>query len=214
SPDTSGTPRPPLEPEGAGTPAFFCHTGSVKSLLTPPPVAPPALPSFHTVSLDMLVPLPSSFVPPQASTCGLDAGKSTFSPVAPSLDPLSPDATVIVTPTAAADWHASSKAVSEACTQFPSGPPQLIEITDGVWVVSCTAVEIASMNPWSVFGAKYTAILAPGAMAPATSMSSATSPSALSGVVGAFVPPSTETETTAGVERFSPEKYVERSLAR
>ncbi len=35
-----------------------------------------------------------------------------------------------------------------------SGPPQLIEITDGLLVVSCTAVVTASMNPWSVLGAK------------------------------------------------------------
>jgi len=35
----------------------------------------------------------------------------------------------------------------------------------------------APMNPSSVFGAKYTAIFAPGATAPATSMSSITSPS-------------------------------------
>jgi hypothetical protein len=35
-----------------------------------------------------------------------------------------------------------------------SGPPQLIETADGRWVVSLTAVETASMNPASVFGAK------------------------------------------------------------
>ena len=39
------------------------------------------------------------------------------------------------------------------------------------------AVVTASIKPWSVFGAKYTAILGPGATAPRTSMSSMTSPS-------------------------------------
>jgi hypothetical protein len=46
-------------------------------------------------------------VPPQARTCGLEAGKSTwFLPsVTASDEPLSPDAAVIVTPSAAADWQ-------------------------------------------------------------------------------------------------------------
>ena len=35
-----------------------------------------------------------------------------------------------------------------------SGPPQLIETMDGFNFASCTAVETASMNPWSVLGAK------------------------------------------------------------
>ena len=33
-------------------------------------------------------------------------------------------------------------------------PPQLMEITLGLFVVSWTAVETASMKPWSVLGAK------------------------------------------------------------
>ena len=45
-------------------------------------------------------------------------------------------------------------------------------------------------------GIEKATVRAPGAMAPATSMSSITSASALSGVVGAFWPPSTETATT------------------
>ena len=58
---------------------------------------------------------------------------------------------------------------------------------------------MASRNPASVLGAKYTAMLAPEATAPATSMSSMTSVSGpLVSPVGAFCPPSTETATTAG----------------
>ena len=84
----------------------------------------------------MVAPFASSLVPPQASTCGLEAGKSTLFPVPPSVDPLSPAATVMVTPNAAADWHAASSAVMACAVQLDSGPPQLIEITLGLLVVS------------------------------------------------------------------------------
>ena len=72
----------------------------------------------------------------------------------PSVEPLSPDATVMVTPSAAAVWQAASSAAIDCGVQLDSGPPQLIEITLGLFVVSCTAVVIASINPWSVFGVK------------------------------------------------------------
>ena len=42
-----------------------------------------------------------------------------------------------------------------------------METTAGVSLVSCTAVVSASRKPWSVFGAKYIAIFAEGATAPA-----------------------------------------------
>src|ERR1700722_10925257 len=93
-------------------------------------------------------------VPPHASTCGLDAGKSTFRPVPPSLDPLSPDATQTVMPASAAAWNAWSNAVMACCVHEDSGPPQLIEITEGLFLVSCIAVEMASKKPASVLGAK------------------------------------------------------------
>ena len=102
----------------------------------------------------MVLPLPMSLVPPQARTCGLEAGKSTLLPVAPSLEPLSPAATVMVMPRAAADWHAASSAFIACAVQLDSGPPQLIEITLGLLVVSWTALLMASMKPWSVLGAK------------------------------------------------------------
>ena len=64
---------------GSGTFAFACQVGSGKTLLTPPPVAPSLLAgSFQTTSEVMVVPLPESLVPPQARTCGLEAGKSTL----------------------------------------------------------------------------------------------------------------------------------------
>src|SRR5579884_418968 len=148
---TSGTPRPVL-PEGT---ALVCHEGTEKVALKPPPVAPPPEDwSFQTTSCEIWLPLASSSVPPQESTCGLDAGKSTVLVLVPSLEPLSPDATVMVTPRAAADWQALSSAVMEDCDQLDSGPPQLMESVDGLFAVSWTAVVMASINPWSLLGAK------------------------------------------------------------
>src|SRR5580693_8778499 len=80
SPATSGTPRPTFPPALAdgGTPALLWYVGRGNTSLTPPPVAPSLLAnSFHTVSLAMLLPVACNFVPPHASTFGLDAGKST-----------------------------------------------------------------------------------------------------------------------------------------
>ena len=68
---------------------------------------------------------------------------------------------------------------------------------------------MASMKPCSVFGAKYTAMLAPGAIDPATSMSISTSPSAPP--PGLFTAPSTLTATTFGVGIWTEEKYMSRS---
>jgi hypothetical protein len=110
---------------------------------------------------------------------------------------------VIVTPTAAAAWQAAFSAVYACAVQVDSGPPQLIEITLGLFVESCTAVVTASMNPWSVFGVKYTATFAPDAMDAQTSISSSTSPSALFALLGVFLPPSTETAVTAGAGSLS-----------
>lgn len=60
----------------------------------------------------------------------------------------------MVMPRAAADWQAWSSAVIDCCVQEDSGPPQLMEMTEGLLAVSCMAVEMASMKPWSVLGAK------------------------------------------------------------
>src|SRR6267154_1229399 len=128
SPATSGTPRPPAGLVGFGTPAPACQEGRGKTLLTPPPVAPSLLvSSFQTISEEMVEPLPSSLVPPQESTCGLEAGKSTWfwPPVTPSVEPLSPAAAVIVMPRTAADWHAASKAAMAWPVQLDSAAPQL-----------------------------------------------------------------------------------------
>src|SRR5438874_543268 len=197
SPATSGTPRP-FRPPGffeTGTPAAAWYAGTPKTSLTPPPVALVAGFSFQTVSLVMAAPAPTSFVPPQPSANGLEAGKSAccFPSAAPSPEPPSPDAQQTVTPRAAAVWNAWSKFAIAWPVQFFSGLPQLIEMTDGLWAASWVAIVIASRNPLIVFGAKYTAIFAFGATAAATSMSSITSPSSLSGVEGRFLPPSTRT---------------------
>ncbi len=79
----------------------------------------------------------------------------------------------------------------------------------GLFAVSKTAEKMASMKPCSVFGAKYTAMLAPGATDPTTWMSISTSPSA--GSPGLFVAPSTPTATTFGVLVWRKAKYVSRS---
>ncbi len=101
-------------------------------MLTPPPL--PVQPT----SLAMVLPEKSRVVPPQASANGDDAGKSTwFAPsLIPSLEPSSPDAAVIVTPSAAASWNAAFIASRVCPENTVSGLPQLIEITEGRFVVS------------------------------------------------------------------------------
>ncbi len=77
--------------------------------------------------------------------------------------------------------------------------PQLMLIAVGVGLAWAAWVT-ASRKPSSVFGAKYTYCAAFGAIAPATSMSSSTSPSApLGSPVGALEAPSTPTAVTDGV---------------
>ena len=100
--------------------------------------------------------LPTRVVPPQASEYGLEAGKSTWTPLvelALSLDPLSPAATVTVAPSAAASAIAWFIPLMDWAAHELSGPPQEIETAIGVGV-ALIASEIASMNPWSVLGAK------------------------------------------------------------
>src|SRR3954469_3412022 len=113
-----------------------------KKPLTPPPVAPSLFESsFQTSSELMLEPEPASLVPPQARTCGLEAGKSQccLPSVRPSVEPSSPAATVMVMPRAAADWQAASSEVMDCWVHWDSGPPQLIEMTLGLLTVSWTA---------------------------------------------------------------------------
>jgi len=54
---------------------------------------------------------------------------------------------VMVTPRAAALWQAASIAVMACAVQVDSGPPQLMEMTLGLFVVSWIAVVMASANP-------------------------------------------------------------------
>src|SRR5579859_19389 len=130
--------------------------GVAKTALTPPPPAPPFAPSFQTDSAEIAPPDASRLVPPQARTWGLEAGKSTWSApsVTPSLEPLSPLATVTVTPITAAAWNAEPYELRDWAVHDDSGPPQLIEITEGLLTVSWAAVVMASRKPASVFGAK------------------------------------------------------------
>src|SRR5215467_12199657 len=98
-PATSGTPRPDRPvPVWPGTPAVACQPGRPNVSLTPPPVAPPWDPSFQTVSADTtpVAVFTRRLVPPQASACGLAAGKSAwdFPSGARSPLPLSPAAAV------------------------------------------------------------------------------------------------------------------------
>ena len=64
-----------------------------------------------------------------------------------SVEPLSPAATVTVTPIPAASVRICSIWVRAWALQASSDCPQLIETTDGLFVVSCTAVDRPSMNP-------------------------------------------------------------------
>jgi hypothetical protein len=72
----------------------------------------------------------------------------------PPLDPLSPEATHTVIPISAAAWKAWSSAAMAWGVHDASGPPQLIEITEGLLLSSWIAVETASKKPASVLGAK------------------------------------------------------------
>ncbi len=98
-----------------GTPALAWKDGTGKTSLTPPPPAPSlAAVSFQTTS-ELITPVDGfamSLVPPQASACGLDAGKSTcgFPSLTASPLPLSPEATHTVMPIAAASAIAASMA--------------------------------------------------------------------------------------------------------
>ena len=104
---------------------------------------------FHTTSLVIDAPEARSEVPPQPSACGADAGKSTCCApsVEPSVEPLSPAAAVTEIPSVPASVNACSICWRACAVHESSGPPQLIDSTDGLLVVSCTAVVIASMNP-------------------------------------------------------------------
>src|SRR5215467_3891497 len=157
-PATSGTPRPARPvPARPGTPAEACQAGRPNVSLTPPPVAPPWAPSFQTVSADSapVAVFTRRLVPPQASACGLDAGKSAWD--LPSLTrsplPLSPAAAVTVTPSAAASASAWSSAARAWPVQESSDWPQLMLTAVGVGF-AYTAVETASTKPRSLFGAK------------------------------------------------------------
>jgi hypothetical protein len=97
----------------------------------------------------MLPAAATSRVPPQPNALGLEAGKSTCalpSPT-PSPEPLSPAATHTVTPIAAAACKAWSNCVIACVDQLGSAEPQLIEITEGLLTLSCTAVVTASRKP-------------------------------------------------------------------
>ena len=180
-----------------------CQDGRPNWSLTPPPPAPSfAAVSFHTTS-ELITPVDgsaSSLVPPQASACGLDAGKSTCT--WPSLTasplPLSPEATHTVMPSTAASAIAASMAERPWAVQESSDWPQLIEMAMGAGL-ACAASEIASTKPWSpLFGAKYTTCVAPGAAAPMTSMSRLTSTLAPLVSPGLFDAPSTPTALIEG----------------
>src|SRR3546814_90542 len=108
------------------------------------------------VSLDGSPSEARRLVPPQASTYGLAAGKSTWLPpsATPSPAPLSPDAAHTVTPITAAAFNASLNARIACAVQEDSGPPQLIEITEGLFLSSCTAALMAPINPASLLSEK------------------------------------------------------------
>src|ERR1700753_1654369 len=106
----------------------------------PPPPAPSFFASSFQNTSDVIANedvLPTGLVPPQASAFGEEAGKSQWTDVCPlgsSLDPLSPAATVTVTPSAAASANAWSMAVRDWSDHWSSDWPQLIETAIGLGV--------------------------------------------------------------------------------
>src|SRR5437764_1088623 len=126
-------------------------------LLTPPPVAP--CPSFQTISLEIVDPEPVSFVPPQANANGLAAGKSTCGRPSRacgsrmSEDPSSPAEQQTVTPRAAASCRAWLNAFRAWLVLASSGEPQLMEMTEGLRTLSCSAAVTAVRKPSSVLWA-------------------------------------------------------------
>jgi hypothetical protein len=92
------------------------------------------MPWFHAVSLSMAPLAAMSRVPPTASTCGQDAGKSTwFLPsFMPLLEPLSPAAATTVMPIMPASRATSSKFSIDCGVQLTSALPQPMQITLGL----------------------------------------------------------------------------------
>src|SRR2546423_1362528 len=193
---------------GSALPATSGTWRPRKCFETPPPVADCVSLSSHVTSAAREPSgLRVSFVPPQPTTFGLEAGKSTVGELVPSSAPVSPEAANTTTPFLRACANTVSNAAIVDEDHEDSGPPHEIDTTSH----SATACLIAARKPWSVFGAKYTRNAAPGAIAPATSMSSSTSPSAPLGPSGWLTPPATSTAVTDGAGRLRPAKYASRS---
>src|SRR5260370_42548824 len=89
--------------------------------------------------------------PPQPVTPGSDAGYRTS---AGCSDPLSPEETRIVTPSTGASVLMASLMLFIAEPHPLSSPAQLMDNTEGLFVVSWIAVVMASTHPCSSFGAK------------------------------------------------------------
>src|SRR6202163_2878079 len=112
-PDPSGRPRPGAPPsaELGLMPRAAWYAGTGKAVLTPLPPAPaPRESSFHTVSVRMRPRAASRVVPPQAQTCGLEAGNPGCGrpSISPLVDPESPAAALNVTPWSAPVANAES----------------------------------------------------------------------------------------------------------
>ena len=115
-----------------------------------------------TSSVTWLLSSVTSVVPPTERTWGLDAGKSTWTAVPPSgklpsIEPSSPAARRTVLWRFAASLSVVSMSSMTAGEKEKPPPasscsanPQLTEMTDGWFLVSCTALVIASTQPRSV----------------------------------------------------------------
>ncbi|WP_235202100.1 hypothetical protein [Ralstonia pickettii] len=90
-----------------------------------------------------------------------------------------------------------------------------MDTTEGRSLVSWMAALMACTKPAWVLTVKYTASVAPGAVAPPTSRSSTTSPSGpLGSPVGRFAPCPTGTAVTVGTGTPSSWKYARRPSSR
>src|ERR1700722_12764801 len=139
-----GATRPSMLPLLSDLILTFCHAGRGKTVLTPPPVAPPPpdrWPGFsHQVISLTFDPDCFNIVPPTPSAFGLELGKSIWAWLSLiwSPEPSSPDEMQAVMPSNRAALSRSSMACTAFADQLGSSSPnpQLHESATGLAVMT------------------------------------------------------------------------------